>query len=84
MFRGDNYRKPLLFIWRKPKKRAIHSFFCREFVAVWMLKNKNQLRIIDERIVKPFKSCVIPKEKFNLLLEVPLAYFRNSDGKAKV
>ena len=84
MFRKKNYARPLLFIWKNPDKRAIHSFFCRKFLAIWIIKEKNKTKIIDERIIEPFKSCVIPKKKFNLLLEIHLAYFLNTDGKAKV
>ncbi len=68
MFRSKKYNKPLLFIFNKPGNYSIHSFFCRKFVAVWMLNNK----IIEIKIVKPWKFSVTPKEKFNLLLEIPL------------
>ncbi len=68
MFRSRNYKKPLLFVFSKPGIYKIHSFFCRKFVAVWMLNDK----IIDIRVVKPWKLSVTPKEKFNLLLEIPL------------
>jgi len=68
MFRSANYKKPLLFVFKKAGKYPIHSFFCRKFVAVWMLKGK----IIEIKLVKPWKFSVTPKEKFNLLLEIPV------------
>ena len=76
MFRARNYKKPLLFVWKKPGLYPIHSFFCRKFIAVWMLKG----RIIDEKIVEPWKLSVTPKGKFDELLEIPLS----SVGKRKI
>jgi len=71
MFRSRNFKKPLLFIWKKSGKYRIHSFFCRKFHAIWFLKGK----IIDDKIVNPWKCSVTPKGKFDELLEIPL----NSD-----
>ena len=68
MFRSRKYNLPLLFVFSKPARHEIHSFFCRKFIAVWMLDN----RVVDVKIVSPFKFCVTPEKKFNLLLEVPL------------
>jgi len=67
MFRKKDFNTPLLFVFSKPGKYAIHSFFCRKFIAVWML----DLKVIDVKIVKPYKFSVTPERKFNLLLEVP-------------
>lgn len=67
MFRRKNYSKPLLFVWESAKKRAIHSFFCRKFLAVWMFNDE----IIKTQIVEPWEGYVVPKEKFNFLLEIP-------------
>jgi uncharacterized membrane protein (UPF0127 family) len=68
MFRSRKFITPLLFVFDKPGKYTIHSFFCRRFIAVWMLDDE----VIDVKIVSPFKFCVTPEKKFNLLLEVPL------------
>lgn len=84
MFRRKNYSKPLLFVWKSGLMMPIHSFFCRKFMAVWMLDAGNKITIVDEKIVEPFKSNVIPGEKFNLLLEVPLKYFEFADEKRKL
>ena len=69
--RGLMFRKnpsPLFFIFKKPTRQPIHSFFCRPFKAIWMLDSK----IIDEKTVLPFKLSVTPKEKFTELIELPL------------
>lgn len=71
MFRTKNYRKPLLFVFPKPGNYPIHSFFCRNFMALWFLNKK----LIDDKIISPYKFSVTPKKKFNFLLEVPLRYF---------
>lgn len=66
MFRKKS--KPLLFIFKKPTRQSIHSFFCPIFKAIWM-KNGN---IIEERIVRPFSLSVRPKKPFTHLVEMPL------------
>jgi len=69
MFRPRTFRTPLLFIFKKSSKQAIHSCFVDgDFLAIWM----NNGKIVDKKIVKPWKFAVTPKEKFNLLLEIPL------------
>ena len=74
MFRKNNFKMPLLFVFNKPIKQTIHSFFVDgEFLAIWMLDGK----IIEKKVVKTWKFAVTPKEKFNLLLEIPLKYFTN-------
>ena len=59
--------KPLFFIFKNKKRRAIHSFFCLSFVAIWFNGN----RIIEVKLIKPWKISVKPKEKFDKLLEIP-------------
>jgi len=67
--RGLMFKKnsiPLLFIFKKPNKSSIHSFFCIPFIAIWLLDDK----IIEIMLIKP--SCLIkPKKTFNKLLEIP-------------
>ena len=60
--------KPLLFVFKKAKRRNIHSFFCKPFKAVWMRGEK----IIDKRLIDSWKFSIKPKEKFDKLLEIPL------------
>jgi len=60
--------KNLLFVFEKPVKMSIHSFFCRKkFVAIWLLRDK----VIDGKIVLPWRLNIVPREKFNKLLELP-------------
>jgi len=61
-----NKSKPLLFIFKDKKKRPIHSFFCKPFIAIWFDDDK----IIDVKKVNTWKVSIKPKEKFNKLLEV--------------
>jgi uncharacterized membrane protein (UPF0127 family) len=35
----------LLFIQKKPVRHSIHSFFCKPFIAIWLLNDK----IIDTK-----------------------------------
>jgi len=58
----------LLFIFKKPVKISIHSFFCVPFTAIWFLDDK----IIEIKNVRPWKFHIVPKKKFNRLLEIPL------------
>ncbi len=74
MFRRLKNAPNLLFIFKKPGNYSIHSCFCFfDFVAVWFLGNK----IIDVKIVKPFRLCVLPSIKFDKLLEIPLNNEKN-------
>ena len=69
-FRGLMFRKkslPLLFYFNGLGLWAIHSFFCKPFFAIWFDGEK----VVDGKLVKPWKFFVKPKEKFNKLLEIP-------------
>tara|TARA_Y100000310_G_scaffold81236_1_gene77834 strand:- start:2600 stop:2920 length:321 start_codon:yes stop_codon:yes gene_type:complete len=66
MFRKKS--KPLLFVFKKSKKRAIHSFFCLPFIAIWFDKEK----IIGMKKIMPWNPLIKPKEKYDKLLEIPL------------
>jgi uncharacterized membrane protein (UPF0127 family) len=57
----------LLFIFNKPVKMAIHSFFCKPFIAIWFINDK----IVEIKKVKPWKVHICPEKKFNKLLEIP-------------
>lgn len=65
MFRQKS--KPLLFDFGSKKRRAIHSFFCVPFIAIWFQGDK----IIEIRKIMPWKLSVKPREKFDKLLEIP-------------
>mgnify|MGYP001030124943 FL=1 len=58
---------PLLFIQKKPVRYSIHSFFCKPFIAIWLLDDK----IIDIKLINPNQLSIKPKEKFDKLLEIP-------------
>ncbi len=69
-FRGLMFRensKPLLFIFKKSAKQAIHSFFCKPFYAVWFDNKK----IIDEKMIDRWRFWITPAGKFDRLLEIP-------------
>lgn len=68
MFRNKNFKTPLVFTFPFPFRYRIHSFFCRRFLAVWMLNGK----IIEKRIIKPWRFAVVPNEKSDTLIEIPL------------
>ncbi len=60
----------MLFEFKKPTRMRIHSLFVFfKFAAVW-LNDKN--RIIDLKIVKPFRLSISCKKPFYKLLEIPL------------
>ena len=65
MFKENS--KPLLFVFKNKKRRAIHSFFCKPFIAIWFDGD----RIVDEKVVRGWKFSIKPKEKFDKLLEIP-------------
>ena len=62
------FKIPLVFIFKKKGKYAIHSFFCRKFMAVWIADGK----ILEKRIVNPWKFVILPRRKFDTLIEIPL------------
>lgn len=63
MFKGEN-TGALLF---EMTNSAIHSFFCKPFLAVWF----NEGKIVDFQLVSPNKSHIKPEKDFDMLLEVP-------------
>lgn len=70
MFCRRKNAKALLFEFKKQSKIKIHSLFVFfPFVAVW-LDDKN--KIVDRKIVKPFRFSVFPKKSFSKLIEIPI------------
>lgn len=59
--------KSLLFVFKNKKIRAIHSFFCLPFIAIWFDEDK----IVDVKLINSWKFSIKPKEKFDKLLEIP-------------
>ena len=69
MFRRREKATALLFDFKKPRRLKIHSWFVFfPFLAVW-LDDKN--RILEIKMVKPWKFCVFPKKSFYKLVEIP-------------
>ncbi len=66
MFRKNS--KPLLFIFKKPVRLSIHSFFCLPFIAIWFYNDK----VADMKFVKPWKFIVKSKTTYDRLLEIPI------------
>ena len=49
---------------------AIHSFFVFfPFLAIW-LDDKD--KIIDSKVIKPFRFSILPSKKFVKLIEIPI------------
>ena len=67
MFRKKS--KSLLFIFNKKTRESIHSFFCVPFVAIWF----NEGKIVDVKLVKPWKPYIVPGKDFDRLLEIPMS-----------
>lgn len=60
----------LLFSFKKATRASITSCFVFfPFLALW-LDDKN--KVIESRIVKPFRLRIAPKEKFCRLVEIPV------------
>jgi len=66
--RGENAPALLLFDFKKLRRLKIHSFFCPEFLAVW-LDGKNN--VFEIKKVYPWKIAVFPKKSFVKLIEIP-------------
>lgn len=69
MFRNRKKCPALLFEFKNPTKMSIHSLFVFfPFAAIW-LDDKN--RIVDLKIVKPFRFVIFCKKPFYKLIEIP-------------
>lgn len=66
MFRKNP--KPLFFVFKKLTTQPIHSFFCKPFMAIWL----NEGRVVDEKIVRPYKLSIKARAPFTHLVEIPL------------
>jgi uncharacterized membrane protein (UPF0127 family) len=70
MFRRREKSPTMLFEFKEPNKMLIHSLFVFfKFGAIW-LDDKN--KIIDKKIVRPFKFSISSKKHFYKLVEIPL------------
>jgi uncharacterized membrane protein (UPF0127 family) len=70
MFHSKEKCPAMLFEFPRPTTMRIHSLFVFfPFAAVWT-DNKN--KIIDKKIVKPFRFSIEPEKPFYKLVEIPL------------
>lgn len=70
MFSRPENAKALLFDFKKPAKIPIHSFFVFfPLLAVW-LDGKN--KIIESKIVYPFRFSISPEGFFSKIIEIPV------------
>ena len=70
-FTGLMFKKEgnaLLFEFDEESKKTIHSFFCPDFLAIWL----NNGKIVEYKIITSGKLSIKPEKEFNKLLEIPL------------
>jgi uncharacterized membrane protein (UPF0127 family) len=78
MFHSREKCPAMLFEFKKPTRMRIHSLFVFfKFAAIWT-DDKN--KIIEMKIVRPFRLSVSPKKNFYKLIEIPL----NSEYKKEI
>jgi len=69
MFRSREKAPSLLFDFKGPSREPFHSMFVFfPFIAIWFYGEK----IIDLKIVKPFKHWIRPEKPFTKILEIPI------------
>lgn len=64
---------PLIFRFNKPTKVSIHSFFCKPFLAIYIL-NKN---IVELKVVTPNQSRIESQDEFDTLIEIPCSLLKS-------
>jgi len=70
MFSSREKSQALLFDFKKKCRISLHSLFVfYKFLVVWFDENN---KIVDVKIVKPFRLSVLPNKKFVKLLEIPV------------
>lgn len=62
------YKQALLFSFDKPGRHAIHSLFCPRFLAIWI----NNGKIVEYKLVNPWRFIIKPEKDFTELLEIPI------------
>ena len=69
MFKSENSDN-LLFKFSKPARYSIHSFFVSfPFLAIWL---NEENKVLEFKIVHPYKFSVKPKVPFTNLVEIPI------------
>jgi uncharacterized membrane protein (UPF0127 family) len=70
MFRFREKASVLLFDFGEDSREVLHSMFVFfPFIAIWLDK-KN--KIVDLKIVRPFKHWIRPKKSFRKIIEIPI------------
>jgi len=69
MFKKKEDAKAMFFDFKIPGRKAIHSLFCPEFLALWI---DDGGKIVEWKFVLGKSVSIKPKKKFSRLLEVPL------------
>lgn len=73
MFRTRKNARALLFHFENPVKLKIHSCFVWfSFIAIWIDENN---KIIQKKIIRPWKISIVPKVPFKKLIEIPINEF---------
>jgi len=70
MFSRRESAKNLAFNFSKPVNTSIHSWFVfYPFLAIWLNEKKE---IAEYKIVNPFSFSIKPRQKFKILIEIPI------------
>ena len=70
MFSRKENSSALLFEFKKKTFEPIHSFFVFfKFVAVWL---DDENKVVDCKIIKPWRINISPKKPYKKLLEIPI------------
>lgn len=64
MFRDWSQFDAMVFTFKKPMKKPIHTWFCKEMMVLLYLDNE----IVDKRLMKPFEYYR-PKSIYNKIIE---------------
>jgi len=72
-FRRKKKARALLFEFSKPVNLKIHSLFVNfSFIAIWLDKDN---KIIQKKIINPWRLSIGPRKPFTRLVEVPINDF---------
>jgi len=82
--RGLMFRRKLqnlVFIFNKPTRMSIHSFFVKHrFLAIWLKEEE----VVDAKIIDPWTAIIKPKSDFDTLLELPFESEKQISGFSSV
>ncbi len=64
--------KPLLFVFDKEKRYAFHTFFMLDEIGIIFISKDK--KIVEKKLIRPFKLFMKPKNKAKYVLEIPSNY----------